>query len=163
MKRQGGMTEETPQQLWVPGETPSLATHAGLDLVCRVRGDVREPAVLTITPEKFHGVEVGRIRRKPDDMAPRVSNQPLADEGGLVSASTIPEQDERSAHMTGEMAKKPQDLRAPDVAAWIQGQGQGEAAPPRRHDQSTDAGDLLVRARRHGQRRCRAAGRPCAA
>ena len=40
------------------------------------------------------------------------------------------------------------------------GQGQHEVSAARRHDEGADAGDLLVRARGHGQRRRRAAWRP---
>jgi hypothetical protein len=115
------MAEEAPQQLGVAGETSSFAAHAGLDLIGRVRGEVRQPPVLEIAPEEFHGVEIGRVGRKPHDVAARMSDQPRADEGGLVRAAAIPEQDERTTDVAGQMAQKPQDLRTPDVAARVQG------------------------------------------
>src|SRR5439155_1837360 len=139
------------------GEAPSLAAHARLDLVGGVRGEVREPAVLEIAPEEFHGVEVRRIGRKPDDVAARMSGQPAPYEGVLVRASAIPQQDKWTAHVACEMAKKAQDLRTPNVAARVQGQGQREVSATRRHDEGADAGDLLVRVHGHGQPRRHAA------
>src|SRR3989442_4473422 len=142
------------------GEAPSLEAHAGVDLAGGVGGKVREPAVFEIAPEEFHGVDIRRIGRKPDDVAARMSGQPGPHERVLVRAAAIPQQDEGTAHMAGEMAKKAQDLRTPNVAARVQGQGQHEVSAARRHDEGADAGDLLVRARGHGQRRRRAAWRP---
>jgi hypothetical protein len=46
--------------------------------------------------------------------------------------------------MAREMAEKPQDLRPPDVEAWVQGQGQGDLLTVRRHDERANAGHLFM-------------------
>src|SRR5215813_4418548 len=159
-KRQGRMTKEAPQQLGMASHTTTLAADRRLDVFRGVGGEVRQAAVLQVAPEELHRVEVRRVRRKPDDVAPRMSGEPGPHEVVLVGAPAIPEPDERPADLTGEMAKEPQHLGAPNVALRMQRQRQGELPAPRRHDQRANAGDLLVRARPHGDRRGRAARRP---
>jgi len=154
------VTKEAPQQLGVPSHAATLVADRSLDVVRGVGGEVRQAAVLQVAPKELHGVEVRRVRREPDDVAARMSGEPGPHELVLVRAPTIPEQDEWPADLTGEMAKKPPDLGAPNVALRMQGQRQGDLAAPRRHDQRANAGDLLVRARPHGHRRGRAAPRP---
>jgi hypothetical protein len=51
---------------------------------------------------------------------------PIHEAAVLVGAPTIPEQDEWPTDLTGEMAKKPQHLGTPNVAAWMQRQRQGD-------------------------------------
>src|SRR5207244_9475786 len=77
MKRQCRMTKETPQHVRVSGQAPSLAADVGLNVVEGVRCEVREAAVLEVAPQQFHRVEVWRVGRKPDDVAARMSGQPL--------------------------------------------------------------------------------------
>ena len=154
------MAEETPQQLRMVGQAAALPAHGGLDLVDGVGGEVREAAVLEVAPEQFHGIEVRRVRRKPDAVTARMSLQPGSDERVLVRAPTIPDQDEGTAHVTGEMAKKPSPLGAPNVEPGRQRQGQGDAATPGRPDQRPDPGHLLMMARVDGECRRDAAGRP---
>jgi len=154
------VAKEAPQQLGMASHAAPLAADRSLDVVRGVGGEVRQAAVLEIAPEELHRVEVRRVRRKPDEVAARMSVKPGPHELVLVGAPTIPEQDEWSADLTGEMAKKPPDLGTPNVAVRMQRQRQGELPAPRRHDQRANAGDLLVRARPHGDRRGRAARRP---
>src|SRR5262249_10342000 len=45
--------------------------------------------VVEIAPEEFHGVEIRRVGWKPDEVAARVSDQPLADEGVLSGLPSI--------------------------------------------------------------------------
>jgi hypothetical protein len=142
------------------GHAATLVADRDLDVLSGVGGEVRQTTVLEIAPQEFHGVEVRRIRRKPDDVAARMGGEPGAHELVLVGAPTVPEQDEWSANLTGEMAKKPPHLGAANVAVRMQRQRQGELPAPWRHDQRPNAGDLLVRARPHGERRGRAARRP---
>jgi hypothetical protein len=59
-----------------------------------------------------------------------MSGEPRAHEPVLVGAPTIPEQDEWPADLTGEMAKKPQDLGPPNVAVRVQRQRQGDLPAP---------------------------------
>jgi hypothetical protein len=152
--------KEAPQQLGMASHAATLAADRRLDVLRGVRGEVRQAAVLQVAPEELHRVEVRRVRRKPDDVAARMSGEPGPDELVLVGAPTIPEQGEWPADVTGEMAQKPQDLGTPNVAVRMQRQRQGDPPAPRRHGQRANAGDLLVRARPHGDRRGRAAGRP---
>ena len=95
---------------------PTLSADRTVDVFRGVGGEVRQTAVLEIAPEEFHGVEVRRVRRQPDDVAARMDGEPGPHELVLVGAPTIPEQDEWPADLTGEMAKKPQHLGAPNVA-----------------------------------------------
>src|SRR5262247_1578679 len=88
-EKEGRVTKETSQQLRVARQAPALAGHRGLDSAGRVRGEVRQAAVLEIAPEEFHGVEAGRVRRKPDDLAAWMSGEPTAHELGLVGAPAI--------------------------------------------------------------------------
>src|SRR5690349_12831289 len=97
------------------GQTPALAADGGLDLVDGVWGEVREAAVLEVAPEQFHGIEVRRVRRKPDDVAAWMSRQPGSDERVRVRAPAIPNQNEGPAHVPGKMAKKPPHLGASNV------------------------------------------------
>lgn len=145
------------------GEAPALAADAGLDLVGGIGGEVGETAVFEVAPQELHGVEVRRVGRQPDDVAPRMSGQPVLHGRVLVRAPAIPQEDERSADVAREMAEKAQDLRAANVEAWVQGQGEGHAPPPGRQDQGADPGDLLVRTRAYGEQRRLAAWRPRAA
>src|SRR6266581_8304434 len=163
MKRQRRVTKEAPQHIRVSAQAPSLAADVGLYVVEGVRGEVREAAVLEVAPQQLHGVEVRRVRRKPDDVAARMSDQPVPYERVLVGAPAVPDEDERTAHMAREMAKKAQHLRTANVHPRVQGQREGDLSPTGRHDQGADAGDLLVRARAHGEQGRGAARRPCPA
>jgi hypothetical protein len=154
------VTKEASQQFGVPSHAAPLVADRSLDVFRGVGREVRQAAVLQVAPEELHRVEVRRVRREPDDVAARMRGEPGPHELVLVRAPTIPEQEEWPADVTGEMAEKPQDLGAPNVAVRMQGQRQGDLPAPRRHDQRPNAGDLLVRARPHGDRRGRAARRP---
>jgi len=152
--------KETPQQCRMAGQASALAGHRGLDVCGGVGGEVREATILEVAPEELDRVEVRRIRRKPDEMAAQMRGEPGLHERVAVRAPTIPEQDEGPAHVAGEMAQKPQDFGAPNVAVRMQGQRERDAPAPGRHDQRPNAGDLLVRARPHGHRRGRTAQSP---
>ena len=104
------MAKEAPQQPWTAAQAPALAAHVPLDLVDGVRSEVRESAVLEIAPEQLHGVEVGRIGRKPDDLPARMPGQPRAHELVLVWVAAIPDEEHGPPHVAREMAEKPQDL-----------------------------------------------------
>jgi len=65
-----------------------------------------------------------------------------------------------AAHVTGELAEKPQGLRPSDVQPRVQRQGQSDPVAVRRHDERPDAGDLFMRAGAHRERRRRAARCP---
>ena len=132
-------------------EASSLAANVGLNLRDGVGGKVRQPAVLQVAPQQFHGVEVRRVGRKPDDVAARVHGQPSLHERVLVRATAIPQQDKGPAHVTREMPEEAEDLRAANIAARVQGQGEGDLAATRRDDQRADTGHLLVRARADDQ------------
>src|SRR5262245_61473552 len=106
MKRQGRVTKETSQQLRVSSQASALAVHRGLDVVRGVRSEVRQAAVLEIAPEEFHRVEVWRVRRKPDDVAARMSGEPSPHELVLVGAPAIPKQDEWPTYVTGERSEE---------------------------------------------------------
>ncbi len=80
----------------------------------------------------------------------------------LVRVATVPDQDDGPAHVPGEMAEKPQDLRPPDVQSGVQRQGERDLTA-RRHDQGANAGDLFMRAGSHRERRRGAARGPRAA
>src|SRR5881397_3630735 len=128
-KRQGRVAEETPQELRPAAQAPSLAAHVTADLVDGVRSEVREAAVLEVAPEQFHGVEFGRVGRKPDDVPARMSRQPRVHQAVLVRPPAVPDQNDGTAHVAREMAEKPQHLRTPNVQAWVERQGEGELAP----------------------------------
>lgn len=160
MKRQCGVPEETPQQLRVAPETAALTADVDLDVIDGVGREVREATVLEVAPQEFDGIEVRSVRREPDDVAPRMRGQPAVHEFVLVRAPAIPHQDERPADVARELAKKAHDLRSSNVDAREQGQGEGETSAPRRHDESADPGDLLVRAGAHCERGRRPAGCP---
>src|SRR5262249_44510655 len=100
--------EKTPQQVRMACHVSALARDRGWDVLGRVGGEVGKAAVLEVAPEEFHGVEVWCVRRKPDDMAARMSREPGPHEFVFVGAPAVPEQNEGPAHMTGEMAKKAQ-------------------------------------------------------
>ena len=70
------MAEETPQQLRTPAQPPPLAAHLMSDLVDGVRREVCEPPVLEVAPEQLHGVEFGRVGRKPDDVPAMMRGEP---------------------------------------------------------------------------------------
>src|SRR5262247_3864140 len=116
-KRQRRVAKETPQQLRMACHASALAGDRGLDVLGRVGGEVGQAAVLEVAPEEFHGVEVGCVRWKPDEVAARMGREPGPHECVLVGAPAVPEQDEGPAHLTGEMAKKPHHLRASNVAS----------------------------------------------
>lgn len=101
------------------GHAATLAGDRSLDVLGGVGGEVRQTAVLQVAPEELHRVEVRRVRRQPDNVAARMGGEPGPDELVLVGAPTIPEQDEGPADLTGEMAKKPHHLGAPNVAVRI--------------------------------------------
>lgn len=87
-------------------QAPSLTAHAGLDVIGGVRGEVGEPAVLQVAPEEFDGIELGCVRRQPDDVAAGMGRQPRADGGVSMSLPAIPEDDEGAAHVAREVAKE---------------------------------------------------------
>src|SRR5438132_1654944 len=102
----------------------------------------------------------GRVAPGVGPATAHLGQGPESDERVLVRAPTIPDQDEGTAHVTGEMAKKPSPLGAPNVEPGRQRQGQGDAATPGRPDQRPDPGHLLMMARVDGECRRGAAGRP---
>ena len=141
-------------------EPPPLAAHVTLDLRDGVGREIRETAVLEVAPEQFHGIQLGRVRRKPDNVPARMSRQPRRDQVVLVGAATVPDEDDGTAHVAREMAEKAQHLRASDVQPRVQRHGEGELAPSGRHDQRANPGHLFMRAGAHGQRGRDAARRP---
>lgn len=64
--------------------------------------------------------------------------------------------------VAGEVAKKPEHLRSPDIHPREERQGEGDLAAVGRHDQGADARHLFMGASAHGQRRRDSAWRPCA-
>jgi len=154
------VADEASQQLRTSGQAPPLATHVATDVLNGVGSEVREAAVLEVAPEQLHGVEFGRVRRKPDDVEARMRRQPCTHEVVPVGAAAVPEQDDGAAHVPREVAEKPEDLRTSDVHPRVERQGEGDVAAAGRHDQGADAGDLLMGARAHGQRRRRSAQGP---
>ncbi len=96
-------------------QAPSLAAHVPLDLLDVVGSEVGEPAVLEVAPEQLDGVEVGGIRREPDDVPAWVCGQPGAHELVLVRIAPVPDEDDRAPHVTREVTEKSQDLRAANV------------------------------------------------
>src|SRR5215510_4141074 len=121
-ERQSRVPKETPQQCRMASQASALADHRGLDVRGGVGGEVREATILEVAPEELDRVEVRRVRRTPDEMAARMRGEPGLHERVSVGAPTIPEQDEGPAHVAGEMAQKPQDFGAPNVAVRMQGQ-----------------------------------------
>jgi hypothetical protein len=99
------------------GETSPFAAHVALDVVDGVRREVREATVLQVAPEQFHGVEVRGVGWKPDEVTARMSGPPALHELVLVRASPIPHQDEWTADVAPELAKKAHHLGAPNVAS----------------------------------------------
>jgi hypothetical protein len=145
------------------GQPPALAAHVALDFVKCVRGEVREAAVLEVAPQKFDGIEVRGIGRKPDDTTAGMSGQPGSDERVPMRAAPIPHEDERTAHMATEMAEKSQHLRPFDVEPGMEREGERDAPTPWRDDQCPDARDLLMLARADRDGRRSPALRPGAA
>lgn len=157
------MAKETPQQFGVSGQAASFPVDVGLDLAHGVRGEVREAAVLEIAPEQLDGIEIGRVGRKPHDVAARMRGQPGSYERVSVRTSAVPHHDEWPADMAREMAEEAQHLRAAHVAARVEGQSESDAPAPGRHDEGPDPGHLLVGASAHDELGRRAARRPRAA
>ena len=129
MKRQRRVTKEAPQQLGVSSQSASFPADVGSDLVDSVRGQICEAPVLQVAPQELNGVEIGRVGRKPHDVAARMSRQPFLHEVMLVRASAIPHDDQRAAHVTQEMTEKAQDLRPANVEPRVEGQGEDELTP----------------------------------
>ena len=123
------MVEEAPQELRASGQAPPLTAHVVSDLIDGVWSEIRKAAVLEVAPEQFHGVEFRRVGREPDDMPARMGRQPRAHEAVLVGAPPVPDQDHGPAHVTREVAEKPQHLRTPDVHSRVQRQREGELSP----------------------------------
>src|SRR5215470_15719326 len=105
----------------------AFAAHRGLDVLGGVGGEVRQAAVLEVAPEEFHGIEVWRVRRKPDDMAAPMGREPGPHELVLVGAPASPQQEEGPAHMAGKMAKKPPHLGTTNVAVRMERPRPGDA------------------------------------
>src|SRR5207302_1084755 len=110
MKRQCRMTKETPQHVRVSGQAPSLAADVGLNVVEGVRCEVREAAVLEVAPQQFHRVEVWRVGRKPDDVAARMSGQPLPCERARTESRGVVPHGAHVRRSTGSI-KKPVSSR----------------------------------------------------
>jgi hypothetical protein len=147
----------------VAGQALALAAHVLPDLVDRVGGQIRQAAVLEVPPQHLHRIELGGVGRKPNDLPAGMGRQPGGDETVLVGEPAIPDEDDGTAHVAREMAEEPLHLRATDVHARAQGQGEGDLAAAGRHDQRRDAGHLVMRPGAHGQPRRDPAGGPCAA
>jgi len=124
------------------------------------RREVREPAIFEIAPKQLHRVEVGRVGREPDGRPARMPGEPRADEGVLVGVAAIPDQDDGPAHVTREMAEKPQHLGSADVQPRVERQRESDLAAAWRYDERANAGDLFMGPRAHGERRRDAARRP---
>src|SRR5207253_772028 len=97
-------------------QASALAGHVLLDLVDGVWGEVREAAVLEVAPQQLHGVEVGRVGRKPDDLPARMCGQPCAHELVLVRVAAIPHEDDGTPHLAREFFLPGPSLAGPTRA-----------------------------------------------
>ena len=115
MKRQARVSEEAPQQGRMSPQAPALAADVPADLLDAVRREIREAAVLQVTPEQFHRVEFGRVGRQPGEVPATMSDQPGGDDPMLVGESAIPDEDDRTAHVATKVLEKPTPLRPANV------------------------------------------------
>jgi len=154
------VAEEAPQELRPTPEALPLLAHVAANLLNRVRREVREAAVFEVAPDELDGVEFGRVGRQPDDVTARMSGEPGAHEVVRVRPSAIPEEDEGAADVAGEMTKKAQHLRTPNVDPRMQCERERDLTAPGRDNERANARDFLVRTGADGDRRRGAARRP---
>lgn len=80
-----------------------------------LRNDVGQCAVLGLIPNVFHGIKVGRIRRKPFNLEPGGAAFEQSSCGGTVGRQSVPHQDDGSAQMLMDFAHEPNEIRSPRV------------------------------------------------
>ena len=113
------------------------ADHGALQGRETVRGEVRQVAVLGVTPHGLDGVELGCVGRQPLDDEAAVPGQPAGDAGRPVGAVPIPDEREAVGHVTAQGLEEPEDLGAADVVA-IERPVEAEPAAPGRHGEGAD-------------------------
>ncbi len=91
------------------------ADHGALQGREIVRGEVRQVAVLGVTPHGLDGVELGSIGGKPLDDDAAVLGQPGRDARGAVRAVPVPEEGEPVGPVALEGLEESENLRAADV------------------------------------------------
>ncbi len=132
------------EQLGAVVEATGLSADLAPDLDEIIRGEVRQPAVLEIRPELFHRVQFRRVRRQPHQGPPADSVHRPPHEARSMGQAVVPEEERWAAEMSPEVAHEASDVRRADILAGVERQVKGDAAPTRRDDQGTDAGQFLV-------------------
>src|SRR5215510_7947057 len=125
-KRQLAVTKEAPQDRGMPRDASALTPNMSADVVDGIGRQVREPTVLEIAPQQLHRVELGRVGRQAHDMPGAMSGQPSGDEAMPVGEPAIPDEDDRTRDVTGQMLEKPPHLRSANVLPRIERERQGD-------------------------------------
>jgi len=104
--------------------------------------DVRQLA-FGLRPDELIGIELRRVARKAVRLHPGMAAEKSLDVATPMNFPAIPQQDDRAAKMTEQLAQKRDDLSARDVA-HTEIEVQAETMAPRRHGERRDDGDLVA-------------------
>jgi len=99
--------------------------------------DVRQFA-LSLRPDEFVGIELRCVAREAVRLHPGMAAEKGLNIPTPMNFPAVPQQDDRAAKMTEQLAKKRDDLGARDVA-HAEIEVQPEAPAPRRHGERRDS------------------------
>lgn len=137
---QPSCADEALEQPLLPSLPDEGAEHGSLQLLNIVRCEVGEVAMLGVTPDVLHGVEVWRVGGKPfhPDRA-GVLAEPPRDADCSMCPAPIPDEGEAPWEVAVEVAKELEDVRRPHVVVVI-GPVQPDTPPARRYREGADRG-----------------------
>ena len=137
LQLQLGGVDEGREQPGLPARGRERVEHRALQDGEIVGREVRKVGVRRVAPDRFHGIELGRVGGQPFHHDPRVLAQPGRHAGGAVRPMPIPDEGEPVGPVTVEGLEESEDLGAPDVVA-VEGPGETEPPPTRRHRERAD-------------------------
>lgn len=109
-------------------------------------------AALSLLPNAFVRVELGRIARKAVEMQSGMAGLQRTDGFAAVDRAVVPDQDHGTAEVSEQVAQEGADLRLSNVVREEQ-EVQAIASPPRAHRNAGDRGDPIAALTMAKQRR----------
>ena len=90
---------------------------------------VRETVAFRMAPQRFHGVEFGRVGRQVLEKHIAAPGSPAFDQQRAMRLQIVEQHDHRSTHVTPDLLQEPQHLTAADRFFCVQ-TDEGRESPP---------------------------------
>jgi hypothetical protein len=138
------VSEERFEELRAKSGTASFAANRTGNHLGAVWSEVGQASVLEVAPDLLLGIKFWSVARQPEGMPLWVFGEIGADDLVAVGSALVPQEKEVPGVVSAELVQEVEDFGAAYVLLRVKGQVEGDATTPRRHDEGTDARDLLV-------------------